>query len=89
MTYHKDTNWLIVKLPTGWHEIAVSEPAHEVRDTLKAMGITRDELLDRGTQTQHYPTGAKQPDVSYTNPSIRRNMADWSTIVDTLRALLV
>ena len=93
LTHYKDTDLLIVKLPTAEHESAQGNLANKVVAATVRMGIPDGEFHFVGATTYRVRGSSKEGDSAYRPRSFRPNKTDWPTIVfesgvsETLRHL--
>ena len=82
LTHYKDTDLLIVKLPTAEHESAHGNLATKVVAILARMrpGL-EDEFGFVGTTTYHGRNSSKEADSAYRPLTARPRKTDWPTIV--------
>jgi hypothetical protein len=80
MTYHTDTNILIVKVPTIEHERAHILLADEVNEKLREMGLLKRSLQGCGATRYDGFITSKEGDSSY-KPRCRARKRDWPTLV--------
>jgi hypothetical protein len=81
MTYHTDTNILIVKVPTAEHEHIHRLLAHEVNEKLREMGLPKRSMRDCGATTFDGFSSSKEGDSSYKPKWCRLRKKDWPTFV--------
>lgn len=80
-THHSDTNELIVKLPSGEHELAHNSLTDLLTYELFQMGISFPDLLSNMAGKRCTgSSSSKEADSSY-KPKSRHNKNDWPTLV--------
>jgi hypothetical protein len=81
MTYHTDTNILIVKVPTAEHEHAHILLADEVNAKLERMGLPRRSMIGSGATKYDGSNTSKEGDSSYRPKWCRAGKGHWPTLV--------
>jgi hypothetical protein len=82
MTYHADTNILIVKVPTAKHELAHLLLSDIIHQRLREMGLPPLSMIPCGATTYDGPSGSKKEgDSSYKPRGCRVRAKDWPTLV--------